>query len=202
MNSIIFNGNIITPNKVVCVGRNYVEHIKELGNEIPQNMVLFLKPNSAISNELKFFSEDNHYEGEISFLIMDKKIAGVGFGLDLTKRELQSYLKSKGLPWERAKCFDGAAVFSQFVPFVGDIHELALELYINDNLAQKGEVAQMIYKPQTILKEVGSFMSLKDGDVIMSGTPKRVGKYKKGDKFLGRILHKETILVEHKWEVL
>ncbi len=201
MNNIIFDDKTITPSKVVCVGRNYVEHIKELGNEIPQNMVLFLKPNSAISDKLRYVSEDNHYEGEISFLVMNKKIAGVGFGLDLTKRELQSYLKSKGLPWERAKCFDGAAVFSRFVPFVGDIHELGLELYINDNLVQKGEVAQMIYKPQTILKEVESFMSLEDGDIIMSGTPKGVGKYKKGDKFLGRILYKETILVEHEWIV-
>ena len=199
MNSIIFNNSKITPSKVVCVGRNYVEHIKELGNEIPKNMVLFLKPNSAISNQLKHVSEDNHYEGEISFLIMDKKIAGVGFGLDLTKRELQSYLKNKGLPWERAKCFDGAAVFSRFVPFTDEVNELGLELYINNNLVQKGEIAQMIYKPQTILKEIMSFLTLEDGDIIMSGTPKGVGKYIKGDKFLGRILYKDTILVEHEW---
>ena len=202
MNSIIFNNSKITPSKVVCVGRNYVEHIKELGNEIPKNMVLFLKPNSAISNQLKHVSEDNHYEGEISFLIMDKKIAGVGFGLDLTKRELQSYLKNKGLPWERAKCFDGAAVFSRFVPFTDEVNELGLELYINNNLVQKGEIAQMIYKPQTILKEIMSFLTLEDGDIIMSGTPKGVGKYIKGDKFLGRILYKDTILVEHEWIVI
>ncbi len=199
MNNIIFNNDKIIPSKVVCVGRNYVEHIKELGNEIPKNMVLFLKPNSAISNQLKQVSEDNHYEGEISFLIMDKKIAGVGFGLDLTKRDLQSYLKSKGLPWERAKCFDGAAVFSRFVPFTDEVNELSLELYINSNLVQKGEIAQMIYKPQTILKEIMSFLTLEDGDIIMSGTPKGVGKYIKGDKFLGRILYKNTILVEHEW---
>ncbi len=201
MNSIIFDNIEITPSKVVCIGRNYVEHIKELGNEIPKNMVLFLKPNSAVSNELKYVSDDNHYEGEISFLVMNKKIVGVGFGLDLTKRELQSYLKSKGLPWERAKCFDGAAVFSEFVPFVCGVDELSLELYINGSLTQKGGVAQMIYKPQTILKEVESFLSLEDGDIVMSGTPKGVGKYKIGDKFLGRILYKETVLVEHEWIV-
>ena len=202
MNNIIFNNDKITPSKVVCVGRNYVEHIKELGNEIPENMVLFLKPNSAISNQLKQVSEDNHYEGEISFLIMDKKIAGVGFGLDLTKRELQSYLKSKGLPWERAKCFDGAAVFSEFVPLTCGVDELSLELYINENLVQKGSIAHMIYKPKTILQEVESFLSLEDGDIIMSGTPKGVGKYKKGDKFLGRILYKDVVLVKQEWIVL
>ena len=202
MNSIIFDNIEITPSKVVCIGRNYVEHIKELGNEIPKNMVLFLKPNSAVSNELKYVSDDNHYEGEISFLVINKKIAGVGFGLDLTKRELQSYLKSKGLPWERAKCFDGAAVFSEFVPFVCEVDELSLELYINADLVQKGSVAHMIYKPKAILKEVESFLSLEDGDIIMSGTPKGVGKYKKGDKFTGRILYKETVLVGHEWMVL
>ena len=185
----------------MCVGRNYVEHIQELGNEIPKNMVLFLKPNSAVSNELRYVSDDNHYEGEISFLVMNKKIVGVGFGLDLTKRELQSYLKSKGLPWERAKCFDGAAVFSGFVPFACGVDELSLELYINGNLTQKGGAVHMIYKPKTILEEVESFLSLEDGDIIMSGTPKGVGKYKIGDKFLGRILYKETVLVEHEWIV-
>jgi len=199
LNNVIFNNNKIVPSKVICVGRNYVEHIKELGNEIPENMVLFLKPNSAISSELRYVSDDNHYEGEISFLVIDKKIAGVGFGLDLTKRELQSYLKSKALPWERAKCFDGAAVFSKFVPLTCEIDELGMELYINGDLLQKGGVTHMIYKPKTILKEIESFLSLEDGDIIMSGTPKGVGRYKAGDKFLGRILYKDTVLLEHEW---
>ncbi len=201
MNSITFKNKKITPSKVVCIGRNYIDHIKELDNEVPKDMVLFLKPNSAISSELRYVSSDNHYEGEISFLVIDKKIAGVGFGLDITKRELQSYLKSKGLPWERAKSFDGAAVFSKFVPFSSKINELGLELYINDKLVQKGDVAHMIYKPKAILEEIQTFLSLEDGDIILSGTPKGVGKYKKGDKFLGRILYKDTILTEQKWIV-
>ncbi len=201
MNQIVFEDKNIIPNKVICVGRNYVEHIRELGNEIPENMVIFLKPNSSISEELKYVSEDNHYEGEISFLIMQSKIAGVGFGLDLTKRELQSTLKNRGLPWERAKCFDGAAVFSEFVSFSSSVEELMLELYINDKLVQKGEVVHMMYKPKDILKEIKSFMSFEDGDIIMSGTPKGVGKYQKGDKFVGKILHKNTLLIEHEWMV-
>ncbi len=201
MNTVMFEKKKINPSKIICVGRNYVEHIKELGNEIPKDMVLFVKPNSSISDELKEVGFDNHYEGEISFLIINQKIAGVGFGLDLTKRELQSYLKNKGLPWERAKSFDGAAVFSEFVPFEDDINELGLELYINDKLVQKGGVNLMIYKPKTILKEIKSFMSLQDGDIIMSGTPKGVGKYKKEDKFLGKILYKDKIIVQKKWIV-
>ncbi len=201
MNTVMFEKKKINPSKIICVGRNYVEHIKELGNEIPKDMVLFAKPNSSISDELKEVGFDNHYEGEISFLIINQKIAGVGFGLDLTKRELQSYLKNKGLPWERAKSFDGAAVFSEFVPFKDDINELGLELYINDKLVQKGGVNLMIYKPKTILKEIKSFMSLQDGDIIMSGTPKGVGKYKKEDKFLGKILYKDKIIVQKKWIV-
>ncbi len=201
MNTVMFEKKELEPSKIVCVGRNYVEHIKELDNEIPKDMVLFAKPNSSISDELKEVSFDNHYEGEISFLILNQKIAGVGFGLDLTKRELQSYLKNKGLPWERAKSFDGAAVFSEFVSFENDINELSLELYINDKLVQKGGVNLMIYKPKTILKEIKSFMSLQDGDIIMSGTPKGVGKYKKEDKFLGKILYKDKVIVQKNWIV-
>ncbi len=201
MNTVMFEKKKINPSKIICVGRNYVEHMKELGNEIQKDVVLFVKQNSSISDELKEVGFDNHYEGEISFLIINQKIAGVGFGLDLTKRELQSYLKNKGLPWERAKSFDGAAVFSEFVPFEDDINELGLELYINDKLVQKCGVNLMIYKPKTILKEIKSFMSLQDGDIIMSGTPKGVGKYKKEDKFLGKILYKDKIIVQKKWIV-
>jgi 2-keto-4-pentenoate hydratase/2-oxohepta-3-ene-1,7-dioic acid hydratase in catechol pathway len=99
MNSIYYGNRKIEPSKIVCVGRNYVEHIKELGNEISDDMVLFMKPNSSISDEL--ISETNepiHFEGEISFLYEKGKFSAVGFGLDLTKRELQNKLKAKGLP--------------------------------------------------------------------------------------------------------
>ncbi len=203
MNGIKYNDKEITPSKVICIGRNYVEHIKELGNEMPEDMVIFCKPNSSVSSELYSFGEDSHYEGEISFVIKEGKIAGVGFGLDLTKRALQSKLKSKGLPWERAKAFDRAAVFSEFVRIdKSDIEFLSLELYINDKLIQKGGVDLMIYKPEEIAKEIESFMSLEDGDIVMSGTPKGVGKYKKGDLFKGKIFSKSKLLVDKEWIVL
>jgi len=188
---------------VVCVGRNYVEHIKELGNEMPEDMVLFCKPNSSISSELRYVGEDGHYEAEISFLILDDDIKGVGFGLDLTKRDIQSKLKSKGLPWERAKAFDGAAVFSEFVHIEkSDIDSLEVELLINGKLVQKGGVELMIYKPEEIIKEIKSFMSLEDGDIVMSGTPKGVGKFKKGDLFRGKIICKNKFLAEKEWIAL
>lgn len=195
MKSVKFDNKDIYPSKIVCVGRNYVEHIKELNNEMPDQLVLFNKPNSAISDNLRFFSEDTRFEGEICFLIMQNKIVGVGFGLDLTKADIQNGLKAKGLPWERAKGFDGSAVFSEFTPFNEDEKELHFELFINKNLAQKAGYSLMIHKPDEILKEILTFMTLEDGDIIMSGTPKGVATYKKSDDFSAKIYFKDNEIV-------
>ncbi|MEA3513468.1 MAG: fumarylacetoacetate hydrolase family protein, partial [Campylobacterota bacterium] len=181
MNKIIYNKEYITPSKVVCIGRNYVEHIQELNNETPDTMVVFNKPNSAISDTLYFFTPDTRFEGEICFLIENKKIKGIGFGLDLTKANIQNKMKSKGLPWERAKAFNKSAVLSEFVLFDGDVTKLKLELFINDSLVQFANYDLMIYKPQEMLEEIQTFMELEDGDIIMSGTPKGVATYKVGD---------------------
>jgi 2-keto-4-pentenoate hydratase/2-oxohepta-3-ene-1,7-dioic acid hydratase in catechol pathway len=202
MKTVNFNDREITPSKIICIGRNYVDHIEELGNEIPSSMVIFMKPNSSIKSKLLSVKEEPiHYEGEISFLILDGRISGVGFGLDLTKRGLQSKLKEKGLPWERAKAFDGASVFSDFVKFSADTNSLHVKLYINNELIQNGSVTHMLYKPEEMIKEIESFSTLEDGDIIMSGTPKGVGIVKKGDKFLGQIFNDEKLLVEKKWIV-
>jgi 2-keto-4-pentenoate hydratase/2-oxohepta-3-ene-1,7-dioic acid hydratase in catechol pathway len=200
MKQIKFQDRYITPSKVVCVGRNYVEHIYELGNEIPSAMVLFNKPNSAISNKLYYFGEDTRFEGEICFLIISGKIAGVGFGLDLTQASIQNHLKSKGLPWERAKAFDNSAVLSDFVAYDGDLSKLSMRLFINDTLVQEANYDLMIYKPQTIVDEVKSFMSLEDGDIIMSGTPKGVGNYKKSDIFKAEILQDDIVILSSSWQ--
>ena len=201
MNSVIYNGGKVTPSKVVCVGRNYVEHIEELGNEIPENMVIFNKPNSAITNELNYYGEDCRFEGEISFLIVCGKIVGVGFGLDLTNANTQNQLKAKGLPWERAKAFNGSAVFSEFISLDVPLDSLEMKLYRNDKLVQFANYELMMYKPLNIVEEIGSFMSFEDGDIVMSGTPKGVGTYQKGDRFVGEILSNGRILVEGSWEV-
>ena len=201
MQSISFQNQVMTPSKVICVGRNYVEHIKELNNETPDTMVLFNKPNSAITKELKYIQEDCRFEGEICFLIENRQIEGIGFGLDLTKAVIQNRMKEKGLPWERAKGFDGSAVLSPFVQFSGDIQTIEMKLFINGHLAQHANYDLMIYKPDKILSEIQTFMSLEDGDIIMSGTPKGVATYKKDDVFLaviyvdGKIVIKEEFIV-------
>ena len=202
MKTITYNKHSLVPSKVICVGRNYVEHIKELNNETPESMVLFNKPNSAITDSLVYIQEDCRFEGEICFLIKNKQIEGIGFGLDLTKADIQNKMKEKGLPWERAKGFDGSAVLSPFVKFSGDIQTIEMKLFINGRIAQHANYALMIYKPEEILREIETFMTLEDGDIIMSGTPKGVATYKRNDVFLaviyvgGKIVLKKEFIVQ------
>ena len=180
----------ITPSKVVCIGRNYVDHIKELANEMPDEMVVFIKPNSAISSTLLAKHNDDvlHYEAELSFLYQGGRFIAVALGLDLTKREVQGKMKAKGLPWERAKAFDRSAIFSDFVSITQqDIEQLHLSLMINDDLKQQGGVKLMLAKPDAILKEIESFISLEDGDIVMTGTPKGVGVITRSDNFFGQV---------------
>ncbi|TXZ08430.1 fumarylacetoacetate hydrolase family protein [Vibrio mimicus] len=201
MSHIQFANRSLSVGKVLCVGRNYVEHIQELQNSIPEQMVLFHKPSSAVTSNLRsFHQEPLHYEAEICFVVEKGQYVGVGIGLDLTKRQMQSYLKSKGFPWERAKAFDGAAVLSRFVPLEGlDVTDLNLELLINCVRVQKGHVKQMLYSPQTVLQELKSYLTLEDGDVVMTGTPQGVGEVHQGDLFVGRLKCGEHTLIEVEW---
>jgi 2-keto-4-pentenoate hydratase/2-oxohepta-3-ene-1,7-dioic acid hydratase in catechol pathway len=202
MKPVKWDGEDVFPSKIICIGRNYVDHIKELGNEIPKEPVIFMKPNSAISADIHAGEPDEiHYEAEISILIHSGKLAAIGLGLDLTKRKLQSRLKSKGLPWERSKSFDGAAVFSEFVSFNGHTDKLRLELHINDRLIQQGGCRLMIYKPVEIMAEVKSFLTLADGDLIMTGTPAGVGVIIAGDRFVGKIYDNQKLIVKTLWVV-
>lgn len=203
MKSIRYDGKDIYPSKIVCIGRNYVDHINELNNQVPEQPVIFLKPNSSISSNIHSNKIDViHYEGEITLLIISGEIKGIGFGLDLTKREMQSNLKANGLPWERAKSFDNSAVFSDFVSFKGNIEDLSMQLYINGSLVQYASVDLMLNKPDSILNEIKHFLSLEDGDLIMTGTPKGVGAIEPGDEFIGKIFEKGTLLVEGYWVVI
>lgn len=199
MKTIKFENKKLKPSKIVCIGRNYVEHIKELENETPTQMVIFLKPNMAISDELFTCKDENlHFESELSFLVEKNKLVAVSFGLDLTKRLTQSYLKSKGLPWERAKAFENSAIFSEFVSF-NSLQNLSLKLTINNKLAQHASVDLMIHKPLDILNEVREFCSFEDFDIIMSGTPCGVGEFKKDDIFEGFVYENEKLLIKKKW---
>ena len=200
LKAVHWDGTEYFPSKLVCVGRNYVGHIQELGNAVPDEPVIFIKPNSALSHALHAGEHgDIHFEAEICFIVRGGQICGVGFGLDLTKRGVQDKLKAKGLPWERAKAFDGAAVLSEFVSYKGDLNGLRLELWINDQLVQQGGAELMLFKPGLLLNEIQRFMSLEDGDVIMSGTPRGAGPYFAGDRFVGRIFAQATLLVEASW---
>ena len=185
----------------VIVAADVLEHIEELGNETPQQMVIFCKPNSAISQSLAAVRDEAlHFEGEICFVVKNGGLHAVGFGLDLTKRELQSSLKAKGLPWERAKAFDGAACFSDFVTLGDtDIRTLSLELVINGELRQSGGYQLMMHKPDQIVDGIQRFMRLDDGDIIMTGTPKGVGQVASGDRFEGSVKSRGGTLTGQSW---
>jgi 2-keto-4-pentenoate hydratase/2-oxohepta-3-ene-1,7-dioic acid hydratase in catechol pathway len=205
VNTINIGDSQIAPSKIVCVGRNYLAHIQELNNEVPENMVLFIKPNSSISEQLssqQVGNSDNealHYETEICFLYDNNQLCGVGIGLDLTKRNLQASLKSKGLPWERAKCFDGAALFSDFIKIDHISEQLNLTLHINGVATQHAHTSHMIYCVPSILSQIQSFMSLVDGDIIMTGTPAGVGVIEQGALFECRLYDGQQLLIEKSW---
>lgn len=201
MKKVIYNNKEIFPTKIICVGRNYYEHIFELNNKVPDEIVLFIKPNSSISYHLIKPELRCRYEGEICFLINKNNIEAVGFGLDLTLIDEQEKAKNKGLPWEKAKSFNNSAIFSNFVKF-NNINNLSMKLFINNNLRQEGDISLMIYKPYEILKEINKFFSLEDGDIIMTGTPKGVGEFNKDDIFIGQIFEDNKLLIDVKWKVL
>lgn len=187
-------------NKIVCVGRNYVEHIHELGNEVPEKPVVFLKPNSAViysGDEIVYpdYSNEMHHEVELLLLIgktiknaslteAEEAIIGYGLGLDMTLRDVQDELKKKGHPWEKSKCFDTSAVISEFI--LKKDYQLTLEeelsLKVNDEIRQKDKLQKMIFKPAQIVEYLSSILTLEHGDIIFTGTPQGVSKVNKGDK--------------------
>jgi 2-keto-4-pentenoate hydratase/2-oxohepta-3-ene-1,7-dioic acid hydratase in catechol pathway len=200
MTAIQFNGKPVRPGKVICVGKNYAAHISEMDSVPAENMVVFMKPATSIGTELHaVLDEPLHYEGEICLLVQHDNIAGIGFGLDLTKRETQSKLKAAGLPWERSKAFTGSALFSEFVQAPEDLSQLGLELRVNDALRQKGDVSLMLYPLAVILEELRQFLTLEDGDIIMTGTPAGVGPVQSGECFDGRVLAGEQVLAQAVW---
>jgi 2-keto-4-pentenoate hydratase/2-oxohepta-3-ene-1,7-dioic acid hydratase in catechol pathway len=203
MTPVSFQDSPILPGKIVCIGRNYVDHIAELGNEIPSSMVVFNKPGSAISDRLVAYAGGPvDYECELCFVIGDGALVGVGLGLDLTRRDLQNQLKQQGLPWERAKAFDGSATFSRFVALPKDISKLSFTLHIDAKLTQAGDLGLMLYPPQTIISELTRFMSLQDNDILMTGTPGGVGRVMAGCQFVARLYDDRQLLIEHAWRGL
>lgn len=191
--------------KIICIGRNYVEHARELNNPLPEKPVFFLKPDTAliIRNRPFFypeFSGDIHYETELVIKInrngkyIEEKFAPgyydqVGLGIDFTARDLQSECKEKGLPWEVAKGFDGSAPVSRFMPLkeLADPGNIHFHLELNGETVQEGESSLMIFSVNKVISYVSQFITLKMGDLIFTGTPKGVGPVKIGDHLAGYI---------------
>lgn len=184
--------------KLICIGRNYVDHARELGNEIPENPVIFMKPDTAVLKKgsdfyLPEFSDDVHYELEVVLKIskggkyISEENAGkhfeeIGLGIDFTARDLQSELKQKGLPWELAKGFDGSAVLSQFFKKEDfNLSHLNFSLIKNKETVQQGNTSVMLFSPEKIIAFVSKFFTLRTGDLIFTGTPKGVGKVMEND---------------------
>lgn len=191
--------------KIVCVGRNYIEHAQELGNEVPEKPVIFLKPSSALifsGNEIVYpeFSSEMHHEVELVLLIgrkiknadpveVEKAITGYGVGLDMTLRDIQNELKKKGHPWTIAKCFDTSAVVSDFIhkENYGLTLDEEISLTVNREVKQKDKLNKMIFNPVQLVEYISSLMTLEEGDLVFTGTPKGVSKVNKGDKLNAEI---------------
>jgi 2-keto-4-pentenoate hydratase/2-oxohepta-3-ene-1,7-dioic acid hydratase in catechol pathway len=203
--------------KVVCVGRNYADHIRELNNQIPNSPVLFLKPNTSLVNlheplSIPTHLGECHFETEMSLLIGEKLsncsfeeaitgIIGIGLSLDLTLRDLQMELKGNGLPWEKAKAFDGSCPTSNFVSKnqCGDINKQQITLYQNNCLMQNDNSSKMLIPPSALVQYITTFFTLLPGDIVLTGTPSGVGPLQVGDELklsLSKLISFKTIIRE------
>ena len=202
--------------KIICIGRNYTEHIEELANEKPTEPVVFLKPDTSILLKkqpffIPDFSDDVHYEVEVLVKIdrigkhIDSKFSHkyyneIGLGIDFTARDLQSKLKEKGLPWEKAKGFDGAAVIGNWVDKTkfDSIDSLNFHLNKNEKKVQIGNTQNMLWKVDEIIAYVSKYFTLKIGDIIFTGTPSGVGRVEKNDVLSGFLEEEQLFSIKVK----
>lgn len=202
--------------KIICIGRNYAEHAKELKNDIPTEPVWFMKPDTALLKDgepfyFPDFTSDLHHEIELVIKInrvgkhIDEQFAHkyydeIGIGVDFTARDLQTQCKEKGLPWERAKAFDGSAPLGKFVKKdqLGDLNNIDFELKINGESRQIGNTQDLLFSFDKVIAYVSQFVTLKVGDLIFTGTPKGVSAVKIGDKLEGFIKGEKLLEFEIK----
>lgn len=201
--------------KIICIGRNYAKHIEELANERPDNPVVFLKPDSAILPRknpffIPTFSSDVHYEVEVLVKInkvgkhIEPKFAHkyydeVGLGIDMTARDVQQQCKEKGLPWEKAKAFDGSAIIGEFYPKEEfDLENLKFQLLKNGEVVQDGNTNAMLWKTDELISYVSQYFTLKKGDVIFTGTPAGVGSVAIDDVLTGTMEDKQVFQIRVK----
>ncbi|MDD2986330.1 fumarylacetoacetate hydrolase family protein [Flavobacterium sp.] len=202
--------------KIICIGRNYVKHIEELQNERPDEPVVFLKPDSAVLLKqhpfvIPAFSDDIHHEVELLVRInkvgkyIEPKFAAnyydeIGLGIDFTARDLQAQLKAKGLPWEKAKAFDGSAVIGSFLSKKDfkSTESINFELKSNGITVQKGNSSHMLWKIDELIAHVSHYFTLKIGDILFTGTPEGVAKVKPNDILEGYIEEKKLFRIQVK----
>ena len=202
--------------KIICVGRNYVDHIKELNNQRPDSPVIFLKPETSIINKkhpffIPNFSKDVQYEVEILVKInrLGKAISTefshkyynhIGLGIDFTARDIQNILKNKGLPWEKSKAFDGSALIGKWInkSEIPDLNNINFNLEKNGNIVQVGNTSKMLWNIDELISEISKYFTLKIGDIIFTGTPSGVGKVDENDILVGRIGEKECFSINIK----
>ncbi|ALM50059.1 2-hydroxyhepta-2,4-diene-1,7-dioate isomerase [Flavobacterium psychrophilum] len=202
--------------KIICIGRNYVKHIEELQNERPDEPVIFLKPDTAVVQKqfpfvIPEFTNDVHHEVEVLVKInkvgkyIDAKFAHkyydeIGLGIDFTARDLQAKLKEKGLPWEKAKAFDGSAVVGDFVSKTEfpDLNNINFELTSNSTVVQSGNTQHMLWKIDEIIAYVSQYFTLRTGDIIFTGTPEGVAKVSPEDVLEGFIEGKKLFRIQVK----
>ena len=202
--------------KIICIGRNYAKHIEELQNERPNEPVVFLKPDSAILLKqhpfvIPEFSNDVHHEVEILVKInkvgkyIEPRFAHnyydeIGLGIDFTARDLQSKLKENGLPWEKAKAFDGSAVIGDFLlkKEFNSLENINFELRNNGNVVQQGNSSHMLWKIDELIAHVSQFFTIKKGDILFTGTPEGVNAVKPNDVLEGFIENKKLFRIQVK----
>ena len=202
--------------KIICIGRNYADHISELNNERPDEPVIFMKPDTAILPKktpfvIPEFSNDVHHEVEVLVKIckvgkyISPKFAHkyydeIGLGIDFTARDLQSKLKEKGLPWEKSKAFDHSAIIGDFLPKNNytSLENLNFELRKNSEIVQKGSTSMMLWNIDEIVSYVSQFFTLKKGDIIFTGTPKGVASVKENDVLEGFLEGKQMFKIQIK----
>ncbi|HLA56663.1 MAG TPA: fumarylacetoacetate hydrolase family protein [Flavobacterium sp.] len=202
--------------KIICIGRNYAKHIEELQNERPTEPVIFIKPDTAVLAKdhpfvIPEFSQDIHHEIEIIVKIckvgkhIDRKFAHkyydeISVGIDFTARDLQQTLKEKGLPWEKAKGFDGSAVIGTFSSknIFSSLESVKFELTNNKKTVQIGNSSHMLWKIDEIISYVSQFFTLKIGDIIFTGTPEGVAAVKPGDVLEGFLENKQLFRIQVK----
>ena len=202
--------------KIICIGRNYSDHITELKNERPSEPIVFLKPDTSILlKKQPFFIPEfsNEVQHEVELLVkitkvgkhIDKKFAHkyydeIGLGIDFTARDLQQQLKQKGLPWEKAKAFDGAAVIGKFVPKgrFEALDDISFSLKKNEQVVQRGNSSHMLWQFDELIEYVSKYFTLKIGDVIFTGTPAGVAKVSPDDVLVGFIADEEFFKIRIK----